>query len=345
MEDFKIFLVTKNEKNLIEDFMNYYGKHFGYNNLYIIDDNSDDETVLNIYNIYCKKGVNIFYEKCGYSGENQGMLFTKYMKQEKNNCKWLIGLDNDEFIVIKNGDSYHCDDLKENLLNILNNNTEDSFIINYCNVYCPDNIIYSEKPIKEQEMFVHHGSFPKVFYRSSTFLKTNNGNHNGITINNTKKHINNIYYLHYHNTGVKRSIEKAKTICEGYKYINKLDNDKDAIVKLEKTHKCYGIHRVSEYNYFLKKKYVIDTFIKFIKRLPQKNELLCHMERFITIHKLNFDSFDFEFDNCEERKNNNDKVFYSEYKMDDIYYNDSIFEIKNIPDNLIKISCVKNFLY
>jgi len=93
----KIFCMTKNEYDLIEDFILYYGYLFGYDNIIIIDNNSTDERVINIYNKYKNMGITIYFEN-SYENDGQGNAFTKYMNLYKSSCKYLIGLDTDEFI-------------------------------------------------------------------------------------------------------------------------------------------------------------------------------------------------------------------------------------------------------
>ena len=97
MTRIKIFCVTKNEYDLIEHFIVYYGYLFGYNNLIIIDNNSTHETVLSLYDKYIKLGITVVYEP-NYTGNGQADMFNKYMSLEKSNCDFLFGLDTDEFL-------------------------------------------------------------------------------------------------------------------------------------------------------------------------------------------------------------------------------------------------------
>ena len=48
MTTVKIILMTKDEPDLIEGFIHHHGRIFGYNNLHIIDD-STEESVLEFY--------------------------------------------------------------------------------------------------------------------------------------------------------------------------------------------------------------------------------------------------------------------------------------------------------
>ena len=79
----KIFTVTKDEYDLIQEFIDFYGYIFGYDNLIIIDNGSTNTSVLEYYNrVKREKNVNIVSET-GYENCKQGDHFTKYMLIEK----------------------------------------------------------------------------------------------------------------------------------------------------------------------------------------------------------------------------------------------------------------------
>ncbi|CAN0493925.1 unnamed protein product, partial [Scytosiphon promiscuus] len=94
----KIFTVTKNEADLVEDFVTYHGSIFGYTNVVLIDNMSDCSQVLNLYKKFVKMGVTIERQK-SYKGNSQGNAFTKFMSRHKKTCKFMVGVDTDEFIV------------------------------------------------------------------------------------------------------------------------------------------------------------------------------------------------------------------------------------------------------
>ena len=88
-----LFTMVKNEEDIIEYWINYHGSIFGYRNLYIIDNYSDDGTYEKILK-YKKIGVNIRREK-NYT--QKGKLIENLIKK-RNNYDIAIPLDIDEFI-------------------------------------------------------------------------------------------------------------------------------------------------------------------------------------------------------------------------------------------------------
>ena len=89
----KIFTMVKNEEDIIEYWINYHGSIFGYRNLYVVDNYSDDGTYEKILK-YKKVGVNIYREK-DYT--QKGKLIEQLIKRQKN-YEIAIPLDIDEFI-------------------------------------------------------------------------------------------------------------------------------------------------------------------------------------------------------------------------------------------------------
>jgi len=88
-----IFTMVKNEEDIIEYWINYHGSIFGYRNLYIIDNYSDDGTYEKLLK-YKKIGVNIRREK-NYT--QKGRLIGELIKK-RDDYDIAIPLDIDEFI-------------------------------------------------------------------------------------------------------------------------------------------------------------------------------------------------------------------------------------------------------
>ena len=327
----KIFTVTKDEYDLIEDFILYYGKIFGYNNLIIIDNMSTNQHVLNIYKKY---PVNVVYES-GYQKGKQGEHFTKYMNMYKTKAKYLIGVDTDEFLYVMNSNkttSY------ENIIDYLNHlpSDYDIFRIKYYdwsvpNKYSSDYIDYKHiRPVRHIKLFKRNSNenlTRKNFYKANNFIDTASGNHHGHTTNN-KPFITQLGYLHFSNTGKKRTIERAMNICIGYDYISKNDNKDVIINKLEenvlKRVGCNGFHRRDELYYFMRREYIINLFVKYIKRFPEKKELDIHINKNTTLKQK-----EIEFKGCNEAIKMKDIIFNVTNKnILDLVYDEGVDDLK-----------------
>jgi len=112
----KIFTVTRNETDLIESFILYHGRLFGFSNIIIIDNMSTCPIVKGVYREYIKRGVTVVYESIN-NGIKHGNAYTKYMRRYIRKTQFLIGLDSDEFIYI-HGQANTINDIESYLKSI-----------------------------------------------------------------------------------------------------------------------------------------------------------------------------------------------------------------------------------
>jgi len=91
----KIFLLTKNETKLVEDWIKYHGYLFGLENIHILD-GSVDEYILEVYAKYKPLGLNVHFSSAGLNDLSREL--TQLMHEHKGNDSFLIKLDTDEFL-------------------------------------------------------------------------------------------------------------------------------------------------------------------------------------------------------------------------------------------------------
>jgi hypothetical protein len=219
----KIFTVTKDEYDLVGDWLLYHGNLVGYENLYIIDDSSEDPRTLTTYQKYYELGVH-FYRAGTYLNDGQGDAFTKVMSQFKDD-DLLLGLDADEFVYSKDVDGkITCDPTKiiEKFKNCFVQKDIEIFAFGETYLHSvPENCDHFRPAVE-----IHNFSGPgdmvsrKLFYRASTFVNTGCGNHTGKSsggINVTV--VPGLGLLHFHNTGPVRHAERAERIVRAYGYV------------------------------------------------------------------------------------------------------------------------------
>jgi hypothetical protein len=333
----------KDEYELIEDFINYHAYLFGIHNIYIIDNNSTHPHVLNIYEQFKQKGGNLSY--CSYYNQ-QGSKTTEIMNLNKHKYQYLIGLDIDEFINLRNSE-----DLSD-ITNYFNNLPKDieKFVISCFNsVTDPNNSNYINNkisyPPRNINYFIDMGytntnSYTKkCFYKSNTFISTYLGNHDGNTFNNTQM-VSDIVYYHYHHTGARRLYERACDNVIGFNYINSNDSLLEKIIKLSKLKitKCMGFHRVLNVLLYSIKEYVIIQYIKYFNRLPTLEELNIYNDL-----SINLEDIDKQFINLpivNENTNNfdyNNLLFHDDVLNENDILNKNIIYDDRISKALLKI--------
>ena len=156
-KNIKVALCTmgKQENLYVKEFINYYIK-LGIDNIFIYDDNdintekiSDkiDFQYKNYVKIYEAKKINIF---------NQSQAFTDCYEKNKNKFDWILMVDMDEFLYIKN------DKLKNYLLKPVFNKC-DFIKFHWVLPTDNDNLYYENKSLFERF---------KGPYKSSNFIKS-----------------------------------------------------------------------------------------------------------------------------------------------------------------------------
>ena len=131
MVKIKICTMVKNEDDIIDEWINYHGKLFGYNNLIIIDNISTDNT-FNICLKYIEKGINLTQEA---DYKRKGDLMT--IMKNTNDCDIFIPLDIDEFICYydKNNNTVR----KDNIISYLEELSKTNYGICKMNYLAPIN--------------------------------------------------------------------------------------------------------------------------------------------------------------------------------------------------------------
>jgi hypothetical protein len=274
----KIFTVTKNEYDLINPWVHFYGTIFGYENVVIIDNGSDNIEVLNFYNDIKKNTkIKIYTDTSIYS--DQGKIFTKYMNLEKNNCDFLLGCDTDNFLIVDGKNSIKKQDyfdifeqLPEENNKFLIHRTIDSIIDSNNSDYIDNKI---NNPVNSH-FFIKHASVCANFYRSANFVDTYNGNHIGTT-NPDQTAFNcsdKLLYVHYVYTGINRCMERSILCCEGYNYLklkfplSKFENSKDNFMNICNCINLVnlGVHRYIYLFSYILRYYLYSLFSKYVPR-------------------------------------------------------------------------------
>ena len=383
MASIKIFCVTKNEYDLIEDFILYHGNLVGYNNIIIIDNASSNKNVFEIYEKYKLLGVKVHYEN-NYSGNGQADSFNKYMNMYKESCDYLIGLDTDEFLFSydefkKNNNPFN----KEKILEVFNsyNKNDTLFKIDYypCCVVDPTSINYTDNKmgnparnikyfsndlyisepdvmidlyISEPDVMIKWNAIDKFFSKSNAFIGTTNGNHE-IRVSYGKQASSKLGLLHFNDTGKRRFYERAKLVIDGYKYFSTDLDIKEQIDILNKIffqHKANnylfpGQHKLNSYYLIILRMYICELFIKYIKRLPSENELTFHS----ILKKKNImfpNDIENEFKHCNEcieNVNLEPKIYNENDKNDLIFYDESI-DVKKEKYNVFENTFLQDLL-
>ena len=93
----KLFTMVKNEIDIIKDWLDYHGELFGYSNIYVVDNLSDDGTYEVLKSYEAKHKINLSVH---HNYHAKGLLMTNLMENcGKDSLDYGFPIDVDEFLV------------------------------------------------------------------------------------------------------------------------------------------------------------------------------------------------------------------------------------------------------
>jgi len=128
-----------------------------------------------------------------------------------------------------------------------------------------------------------------VFFRADAFVSTVNGCHNG-RVSRGRKQQSNVCLVHFHSTGARRSIERARAIISAYRYANVDAPLHVQLQQLQAVASPFGSHRVLEYGLFLSRVLTLNALVH--RGLwPRSRSILLRKEKnFHTINNVAVDT-------------------------------------------------------
>lgn len=215
-------LLTKNEHDLINDFIMYYGYLFGINNIIIVDNGSTDDRVLSCYEKYMADGLTVITENRSFSEASQFM--TEHIHGVIKNCKdveWILCLETDEFLfwtqdMINKIDrtavsDYLLDEVDRDITYLRYEKFWGS-IVNPSHVEDYVNGA-SIRPACNIVEFMNQ-NWDKFIVRADAFVAVTQWPHHADISYGRKVVCEELGLLHFHNTGKRRLFEKACNVLE-----------------------------------------------------------------------------------------------------------------------------------
>jgi len=284
-----IFCVTKNDGEIIEDYICYHQRIVGYNNIYIIDNGSTDPAVHSVYQKYIPLGLRVFSEPGPYQ---HGNYMNKYIHMYKHMYEFIVPLDSDEFIYSAVEREFGSDPGDpEAILEVFRKLPKHLtyFGISECltTMSAPFTTIYPARELTKFQLTTDKNLFnEKRIYRSEAFGYIDEGNHGGYvhSIPGTDPTLTRISigHAHFHNTGNLRKFQRDAKFMTGRGYcdVTKPYNVQyDSLFYIENKNSCFDTHRILSYSKKILEIQVFDIFLKYKKKIPSKQELLEIVER------------------------------------------------------------------
>jgi len=281
----KLFLMTKNELDLLEDWLKYHGYLFGLENIYVLD-GSDDDRIFEIYDSYKPLGLNVYYSSTGLNGLEREL--TELIHAHKGMNTFLIKLDTDEFLAYTHHFAlsprfFINAALQRKYLNgkVLRWVTRTLMNLkNRKNKLCCDNFsqFFADLPVTGQRYkasltawsIPRNGLVPsvcrelteftplqfthlKTFFHSDSFVSVDLGSNAGVSTNNKGAIDTGLIVIHYHSTSVDDSARRARQVLLSHKYIDAEDSIMVQRQKLQaiKSNYVQSFHKINFYLQYL----------------------------------------------------------------------------------------------
>ena len=270
MPKLKIFLMTRNEPELIEDWIRYHAHFFGMDNIHILD-GSDNDFVLSVYEKFRPKGLNVHYSRSGL--DDLANELTALMHQHKGHGNFLIKLDTDEFLAHALPTNFRPRTARtRGLIRRLVKQSDEKgssrtvgLIVSFIDYYFSRQAIstdhfddffadlpvtgqrykasftvwshpkekYCAQPCRALEDFTTpQFTHMKSFFHSDSFVSVDLGCHVGESKLNTGFIDTGLTIIHYHSVSIADSMRRARQVLVSHGYIKQGDSVEQELEKL-----------------------------------------------------------------------------------------------------------------
>ena len=269
----KLFTMVKNEDDIVEHWIQYHGELFGYNNLYVVDNESNDGTYEKIQK-YSKYGVHITRE---HDYSKKGDIMTELMNNI-GTYDIAFPLDIDEFIVYydKNNNALSPEKTLSYLKTLVGSDKfKDNSVFKanyiYSTITNGNEIGYHDSLFEcKYGQYLDYGNMAKTFINKHTWEGVmDHGNHFP-----TEDFVpTNICLIHYHCRNIEQMKKKVRTNVEGLGYDS---NDLDLLKSLPKD--TPGCHHVRHMIQILKNNFTINTNFVITNEHVPLNPFILHLK-------------------------------------------------------------------
>ena len=230
-----VILVTKNEYDLVDDFLLYYSAIFGAGNVVVVDNGSTDARLAPIYRRHRDAGVRFILERREFC--HAADFMTEHMRPLVDGCRFLLPLETDEFMFLdtaKNNSPPDVSAIREAVFEHLRGLPDNVSVLRYgsflgsCVV--PSDAGYASgaytRPAAQIKRFRDQG-WDKLIIRAAAFDRMTVWCHHAQCTSGIIAKSTLLGLLHFHDTGRRRRLERAMPVVSAYRHID-LARDTDA---------------------------------------------------------------------------------------------------------------------
>jgi len=285
----RVILLTKNEHDMIADCIEYYTRALGgRDRVVVVDNGSTHPDVLQAYARHTELGGHVVVDRRSFRDAVRFM--SEHMRDWAKTCDWLLPMETDEVVFdVTGGSRVAPEAVGRTIVEHLRGLPDDVGVLGYGrflgSLVDPEDAGYSRgayaRPIRQMTRFFNQG-WDKIIVRSRAFVGMQLWCHHAETLPGFRKLISDrLGLLHFHDTGLKRQVERARPVVEAYGYLvgctpngdgngNGNDDDDDvttALLRLRDAPIACG-HKVRYLCNHLMRRATLRAFRRTLGRMP-----------------------------------------------------------------------------
>lgn len=286
----KVVLLTKDERDMIGDFLAYYGALFGPENLVVVDNASTDPTVLATYERAARAGVSVVHEPRPF--RQAAAFMTEHIARvcAAGDCEWVLPLETDEFVVpsrsvggVGSSSSGSANDAAawsvEEVHAALRAVPEDVTLLRY-SAFLGSSVDPTEpayrggglgyaRPAADITRF-HDQGWDKLIVRASAFVSMTQWCHHA-QMSRGRAGTAELSILHFHDAGLRRTVARAKPVVHSYMFDvvhRTLREQLDVATELVARGNLACGHKLIQYHAHLRRLATLRAFRRHLGRMP-----------------------------------------------------------------------------
>ena len=290
-----VVLLTKDEHDLIEDFLAYHGALFGRPNVVVIDNGSSHPRVLAAYEAHRALGGVVVVDARPFPAAVSFM--TEHMAalaHAPGAPKFLLPLETDEFIFTRPLEGKETTaslaEVREAVLGALEAVPSDVSVVRYSAFWCscvdPADAGYARgaysRPAEQITRFADQG-WDKLAIRADAFVRMSQWCHHAEVRSGREAVCADLGLLHFHHIGRRRTVERAESVVVslGYDAARPLSGRLEALGAVRGAPVACG-HKAEQVLEHLERQATLEAFRMHLGRLPASPE---EMRRFSDVEK------------------------------------------------------------
>jgi hypothetical protein len=281
----KLVCVSRNEYDLLEDFIRYHAMIVGFENIILLDNGSDHLDIPPLLNLLRSWGVEVIEAPDRHGMTWKSELVTQTIFQHQDACDFIIPIDTDEFIVCSDDVLANQPFSKERILEQFQALSDEAslikFPLTFHSMVNPEDVAYQHRvyrwPAREMKYFEPVYNYrlmqgAKCFFRAKHFVWGNEGNHDGV-ISSGEVVLSGLGLFHFHQVGSRRLFEKAALWMDSRGLVDRQLPFEQQLSICERPYDGISVVRLQEYHYFLLRRWVVEQFVQKANALPSLETL------------------------------------------------------------------------